>query len=262
VILDEILARRHHDLAERQRGVPLEEVIALGRNRRAPLDLAACLRRPGVSLIAEVKRASPSKGLLCPEFSALGLADVYVENGAAAISVLTEPRYFGGKLDHLLQVHRRVTGDVPLLRKDFIFDPYQIHEAYAYGADAVLLITAVLSDQLLDQLLGLTRELGMVGIVEVHNEDETGRVLRHEPRVIGINNRDLRDFSVDLNTFGRLRSLLPDTVVAVAESGVHSAEDVQRLASMGADAVLVGEALVTAEDPAAKVRELVAAGRV
>ncbi len=146
------------------------------------------------------------------------------------------------------------------MRKDFIFDAYQVYETYAYGADALLLIAAVLSDETLGELLTLTHKLGMTALVEVHDEQEVERVLPLRPRVIGVNNRNLKDFSVDLATFGRLRALLPDDVVAVAESGVHSGADVRRLAAMGANAVLVGEALVTAPDVAAKVRELIESG--
>jgi indole-3-glycerol phosphate synthase len=232
----------------------------MGRDRPAPLDLAAALRPKGVGLIAEVKQASPSRGLLCSDFSPLGLAETYARNGAAAISVLTDFHFFRGELDHLARIRRGLEVDIPLLCKDFIFDPYQVHEAYAHGADALLLIAAVLSGESLAEMLSLTRELGMVALVEVHSQEEMARVLPLQPRVVGINNRDLRDFSVDLDTFGRLRSLVPDDIVAVAESGVHTARDVQSLAEMGADAVLVGEALVTAHDPAAKVRELVGAG--
>jgi indole-3-glycerol phosphate synthase len=232
----------------------------MGRDRQAPLDFAAALRRKGVGLIAEVKRASPSRGLLCPDFSPIELARTYARNGAAAISVLTDARFFQGSLDHLADIRQGLDVQIPLLRKDFIFDPYQVYEAYAFGADAVLLIAAVLADQSLAELLNLTRELGMVGLVEVHSEEELAGVLPLRPRVVGINSRNLRDFSVDLNAFGRLRPMVPDDVVAVAESGVRSAQDVQRLGEMGADAVLVGEALVTAEDPAARVRELVAGG--
>ncbi len=232
----------------------------MGRDRPAPLDLAAALRRDGVSLIAEIKRASPSRGLLCADFHPLELAETYARHGAAAISVLTELRFFQGGLDHLAQVRHGLRHEVPLLRKDFIVDPYQVYESYAFGADALLLIAAVLPDEALDELLGLTRELGMVALVEVHSEEDLKRVLALQPRIVGINNRDLRDFSVDLATFGQLRSRLPAGVIAVAESGVHNGADVRRLASMGADAVLVGEALVTAENRQAKVEELVEAG--
>jgi indole-3-glycerol phosphate synthase len=262
VILDEIMAHKRRDLAQRREVVPLDEVRAMGRYRHTPLDFAAALRRKGVGLIAEVKQASPSKGLLCPDFSPLSLAQTYARNGAVAISVLTDLRFFKGSLDHLARIRHGLDVEIPLLRKDFIFDPYQVYEAYAFGADALLLVAALLPHQSLADMLGLTQELGMVALMEVHSKEEMERVLPLQPRVVGINNRDLRDFSVDLNTFGRLRSLLPDDVVAVAESGVHSAEDVRRLAEMGADAVLVGEALVTAQDPAAKVQELVGAGLV
>lgn len=262
MILDEIMAHKRRDLAQRREAVSLEEIRAMGRDRPAPLDLTAALRRPGVSLIAEVKRASPSKGLLCPDFSPLGLARTYAANGAAAISVLTDFRFFQGGLDHLARIRHGLAVEIPLLRKDFVFDPYQVDEAYGYGADAILLIAAVLPDDSLTQLMGRTRELGMASVVEVHAEEELERLLPLEPAVIGINNRDLRDFSVDLNTFGRLRTRVPDDTVAVAESGVRTTEDVRRLAGMGADAVLVGEALITAPDRAAKVRALAEAGSV
>jgi indole-3-glycerol phosphate synthase len=260
VILDEILAHKRRDLARRREVVPLDEVRAMGRDRPAPLDFAAALRRKGVGLIAEVKRASPSQGLLSPDFHPLGLAQAYARNGAVAISVLTDLRFFQGSLDHLAHIRHGLDVQIPLLRKDFILDPYQVHEAYAFGADALLLIAALIPQEPLAEMLSLTRELGMVALIEVHNEEELERVLPLQPRALGINNRDLRDFSVDLNTFGRLRSLVPGHVVTVAESGVQSAADVQRLAEMGADAVLVGEALVTAQDPAEKVRELAGAG--
>jgi indole-3-glycerol phosphate synthase len=260
LILDEIVAHKRRDLAQRRQAVPLGDVRATGRDRPAPLDFAAALRGKGVGLIAEIKQASPSKGMLCPDFSPLDLAQTYARNGAVAISVLTDLRFFHGSLDDLARIRHGVDVDIPLLRKDFILDPYQVYEAYAFGADAVLLIAAILSDDSMSELLALTRKMGMTALVEVHSEEEMARVLPLEPRVVGINNRDLRDFSVDLNTFGRLRSLVPDDIVAVAESGVHTAQDVQRLAKMGADAVLVGEALVTAQAPAAKVQELVAAG--
>jgi indole-3-glycerol phosphate synthase len=257
MILDQLMAHKRRDLAGRRKAVTLDEVRALGRDRHAPLDFTAALRGTGVGLIAEVKRASPSRGLLCPDFSPLGLAQAYASNGAVAISVLTDFRFFQGTLDHLASIRHGLDEAIPLLCKDFIFDPYQVYEAYAHGAGALLLIGALLPQESQAEMLSLTRELGMVALMEVHSREEIERVLPLQPRLVGINNRDLRDFSVDLNTFGRLRSLVPDDVAAVAESGAHGAEDVRRLAEMGADAVLVGEALVTAQDPAAKVRELV-----
>jgi indole-3-glycerol phosphate synthase len=260
MILDRIMARKRVEVAERRLAVPLAELRARGSGRVPPLDFAAALRCQGVSLIAEVKRASPSRGLLCLGFDPEELAAIFRANGAAAISVLTDRHFFQGDLDSLSSIRQAVGPTVPLLRKDFLFDPYQVYEAWAYGADALLLIVAVLSDEELADLLNLTYELGMAALVEVHDEEEVERALRVQPQVVGINNRNLHDFSVDLSTFGRLRDLLPGGVVAVAESGVRSGDDVRRLAAMGADGVLVGEALVSALDVAATVREMVMAG--
>jgi indole-3-glycerol phosphate synthase len=218
-----------------------------------------------VSLIAEIKRASPSKGVLCSDLDPVRLATTYVANGATAISVLTDQHFFQGDLKHLADIQSSIPNPqypIPILRKDFIFDPYQVYESRAFGADALLLIAAVLPDETLAELLTLTHDLGMTALLEVHDEDEIKRVLPLRPRVVGINNRNLRDFDVDLATFGRLCPLLPDDVVAVAESGVQTAADMRYLAQMGADAVLVGEALVTAPDVAAKVRELARGGDI
>jgi indole-3-glycerol phosphate synthase len=248
-----------------------------------PRDFVAALRRaPGVALIGEVKRASPSKGLLCADFDPLRLAAMYVANGAAAISVLTDEKFFQGSLDYLAQIRREnlslgpspkrrgghtspfprreggqgVRSGPPLLRKDFIVDPYQVYEARAAGADALLLIAAALPNGDLADLLDLTHDLGMAALVEVHDADELARVLPLKPRLVGVNNRDLRTFRVDLNTCLALRPLLPADVCLVAESGIHTRADVARLAAAGVDAMLVGEALVVAPDVAAKVREL------
>lgn len=262
MILDKIRAHKRKELETRRQVMLLAELEARGADQPPPLDFAAALRSSsrGVCLIAEVKQASPSKGLLCPDFDPVRLATTYAANGAAAISVLTDEKFFQGKLDYLARIREAMGPTVPLLRKDFIFDPYQVYEARAYGADALLLIAAVLSDELLAELLALTRELGMTALVEVHDEEEVRRVLPLRPRLVGINNRNLRDFGVDLATFGHLRPLLPADTITVAESGVRTTADVRRLAKMGADAVLVGEALVTAHDTAAQVRELVTGG--
>ena len=182
--------------------------------------------------------------------------------------MLTDQRFFLGKLDYIPRIKSRLgaatsgSSPVPILRKDFIFEPYQIFESYAYGADALLLIVAILSDEMLRELLRLSGDLGMSTLVEVHNEAEMERAIENKAKIVGINNRDLRDFSVNLETFGRLASFLPDSVVAVAESGIHSAADVHRVQAMGADAVLVGEALVMAADVGMKVEELVRAGQI
>jgi indole-3-glycerol phosphate synthase len=261
VILDMIVARKREEVAQRQQAMPLAELKARAADRSPPIDLAEALRCPGVSLIAEVKKASPSRGLICPDFHPVQLARTYRHGGAAAISVLTDGPFFQGRLDHLDKISWALASGLPLLRKDFIFDEYQVYEARAFGADGLLLIVAVLSDSELGYLSALTRELGMTPLVETHSESELERALRAQPQVVGINNRDLRDFSVDLATFGRLRPLLPLSVIAVAESGVRTADDVRRLATMGADAVLVGEALVSSPDVKSKVRELVMAGQ-
>lgn len=230
-----------------------------------PRDFVAALRRtaPRVALIAEVKKASPSKGVLRHKFDPLALANAYARHGAAAISVLTDARYFQGRLEYLTRIrqHLEEAGRPrPLLRKDFIFHPYQVYEARAAGADALLLIAAVLNDDELANLLALTRSLGMAALVEVHNRAELERVLPLQPRLVGVNNRDLRDFSVDLNTCINLRGRVPADICFVAESGIHTAADVARLARHGIDAVLVGEALVKAPDVGRKVQELVGYG--
>jgi indole-3-glycerol phosphate synthase len=266
-ILDQILDyKRTQELPRSMRERPLEDVQARAAAALPARDLVAALRAaPGVALIAEVKRASPSKGVLRPDLDPVRLAAAYVANGALAISVLTDERFFQGSLDHLAQIRRELDGQspgedgpgsVPLLRKDFIFHPYQVYEARAAGADALLLIAAVLSDRELAGLLALTRDLGMAALIEVHTEEELRRVLPLAPRLVGVNNRDLRDFRVDLDTCLSLRGLVPPEVCFVAESGIHTRADVDRLAAAGVDAALVGEALVTAADVGAKVREL------
>jgi indole-3-glycerol phosphate synthase len=266
-ILDRIVDyKRTEELPRRMHDVPLEAMKARAAAAPAPRDFVAGLRSaPGVALIGEVKRASPSKGVLRPDFDPVQLAATYAANGAAAISVLTDEPFFQGSLAHLAQIRRQLAlpvegreqpRPVPLLRKDFIIHPYQVYEARAAGADALLLIAAILSEADLAGLLSLAQSLGMTGLVEVTSEEELGRVLPLAPRLVGVNNRDLRDFSVDLNTCLRLRPLVPPDVCLVAESGIHTRTDVVRLAVAGVDAVLVGEALVTAPDVGAKVREL------
>lgn len=255
MFLDTIVAEKRRDVATKKAEVPLKELERLISERAEPLNFAEALRGgEGVRLIAEVKRASPSKGLLLPNFDPVALAKVYADNGAAAISVLTEERYFQGSLEHLAAIRQAV--GLPLLRKDFIFDPYQIYESRAYGADALLLIVAILEDTEMKQLLQQSRQLGMQCLVEVHDEGELARALWVGAKVIGINNRDLRTFIVDLATTQRLVPLVPEGYIIVSESGIKSREDIERLRSWGVQAALVGEALVTAPDIAAKVREL------
>ena len=252
-ILDKIMADKKLEVEEKKQLLPLsalKERIA----RRKPLDFAAALRGKGIKLIAEVKKASPSRGVLCPDFDPVALAKIYAQNGAAAISVLTEVNYFKGSLKHLVDIRGAV--NIPLLRKDFIYDEYQIYESAAYGADALLLIVAILSPEQLMELMELSRSLGLDCLVEVHNEEELFTALLAGAEIIGINNRDLNTFRVDTNTTRRLRMLIPDENIVVSESGIHNSDDMKKMKECKVNAVLVGEALVTASDIPAKIREL------
>jgi indole-3-glycerol phosphate synthase len=210
------------------------------------------------SLIAELKRASPSKGILAPHLDLFQVADLYTQNGAAGISVLTDEKFFMGKLETLYELRFERKSELPLLRKDFIIDQVQLHEARANGADAILLIAAALTDDVIfAHLHTVALELGLTPLVEVHNEAETERALKlKDVKLIGINNRNLATFDVNLETTEKLRPMIPSEIAVVAESGIFTAVDVERLANANVDAILVGEALVTATDIAAKVREL------
>jgi len=254
-MLDRIVAGKRKEVAQRKRKLPLSALKERMARSRAPLDFAAALSGDSTRLIAEVKRASPSRGVLCPDFDPVALAKSYAQAGAAAISVLTEVNYFEGSIDHLVAIREAV--NLPLLRKDFIFDPYQIYESRAYGADALLLIVAILSQEQLKELLSLSRSLGLSCLVEVHNESEVERALSSGAEIIGINNRDLATFAVDINTTHRLRPLIPQGRIVVSESGISRRRDVEKLKEWGVRAVLVGEALVTAKDIPAKMRELI-----
>ncbi len=231
----------------------LEERIA---QQKAPLDFALALSGNDTHLIAEVKKASPSRGIIRPDFDPVALAKTYASNGASAISVLTEAKYFQGSLNHLRDI-RKALADVPLLRKDFIFDPYQVYESRAYGADALLLIVAILSQQQLEELLSLSHSLGLRCLVEVHSEGEIDRTLQSQAKIIGINNRDLNTFVVDINTTHRLRPLIPQPQIVVSESGISNRSHVEKLKGWGVYAMLVGEALVTAGNIQTKMRELI-----
>ena len=261
-VLADIVAGVSDDLAVRQAQVPLDELKARAHRMPPALDPLPLLRSPGVSVIAEVKRASPSQGSLAPIENPAELARSYASGGAACISVLTEQRRFGGSLDDLAAVRAAV--DVPVLRKDFVLSAYQLWEARAVGADLVLLMASVLDQQALVCLVERAESIGLTPLVEAHTEAEVERSLLVGARVLGINNRDLTTLRVDLGTFARLAPMVPDGVVRVAESGIRGPHDVFDLAQAGADAVLVGTSLVTGTvdgaDPAAAVAELVAAG--
>lgn len=256
-LLEEIMAHKRQETAERKTILPLEDVRQMAEDRSPAVDFVGALRSAPThpALIAEVKRASPSRGVLRADLDPLQLAEIYRQNGAAAISVLTDQRYFQGHLDDLRSIADQF-GTIPLLRKDFICDPYQVYEARAAGAAAVLLIVAALSQDTLSELYKRIRQYGMAALIEVHNEEELERALALSPQLIGINNRDLRDFSIDLGTTIRLRTMIPKEICVVAESGIHTSEDVAEIHAAGVDAILVGEALVIAEDIAAQVRQL------
>ena len=253
-MLDRIITQKRDEIAQRKKAAPLTYLQERIAGQKPALNLVPALKRDHVRLIAEVKKASPSRGLLRPNLNPTELATTYAQGGAAAISVLTEANYFMGSTEHLAAI--RGTVELPLLRKDFIFDNYQVYESRACGADALLLIAAILSQGQLKELVSLSRSLGLRCLVEVHNAYEVERAVLSEAEIIGINNRDLNTFTVDINTTSRLRPLIPKEKIVVSESGVESHKDIEKLGKWGVDAVLVGEALVTAADVLAKMKEL------
>ncbi|WP_406831051.1 indole-3-glycerol phosphate synthase TrpC [Pedococcus sp. KACC 23699] len=257
-VLDEIVAGVREDLADAVSVTPFAQMEQLARSAPPALDADAALRRPGLSLIAEVKRASPSKGALADIADPAALAADYEAGGATAVSVLTERRRFGGSLDDLDAVRGAV--QIPVLRKDFMVEDYQLFEARAHGADLILLIVAALAQDDLVRMQQLAHDLGMTALVEVHDEDETARAVDAGATVIGVNARNLKTLAVDPDTFARLAPLIPDTCVRVAESGVSGPADAARFAAEGADAVLVGEALVRGNAPRQAAQDLITAG--
>ncbi len=257
-VLDSILEGVRMDVAAREAAVSMAEIRAAAEAAPPPRDTMTALRAPGIAVIAEVKRASPSRGQLAPIADPAELARAYQNGGARVISVLTEERRFGGSLADLDAVRSAV--DIPVLRKDFVVGPYQIHEARAHGADMLLLIVAALDQPALVSMLDRTESLGMTALVEVHTEGEADRALQAGAKVIGVNARDLKTLDVDRNCFGRIAPGLPSDIIRVAESGVRGPADLLAYAGGGADAVLVGEGLVTSGDPRGTVADLVTAG--
>jgi indole-3-glycerol phosphate synthase len=257
-VLDDILVGVREDLAARQAVTSLDQLKQRAAQQPPAKDGIAALRQPGVAVIAEVKRSSPSKGALAAIADPAALAEDYEAGGASVISVLTEGRRFGGSLADFDAVRQRV--DVPLLRKDFIVSSYQLWEARAHGADLVLLIVAALEQEALISLRERTESLGMTALVEVHDEAELERALAADARVVGVNARDLKTLEVDRSVFGRLSPGIPDSVVKVAESGVRGPHDLLHYAAAGADAVLVGEGVVVGGNPRQAVADLVTAG--
>jgi indole-3-glycerol phosphate synthase len=257
-VLDEILEGVRADLAARQREVPLDRLKEAAGKAPAPRNVAAAFKGGDVAVIAEVKRASPSKGAMAAIADPAALAMDYEAGGARVISVLTEPRRFGGSLEDLAAVREAV--QVPVLRKDFIVSSYQLWEARAHGADMVLLIVAALEQNALVSLVERALSIDLVPLVEVHTEDELDRALDAGARVLGVNARNLATLEVDRSVFGRLAPRVPEGIVKVAESGIRGPHDLLAYAAAGADAVLVGESLVTGRDPRSAVADLVTAG--
>lgn len=256
-MLDRIVEARRASFQHRQRVLPLPVLRMAVQKNPPPRDFPGALTRHGLNVIAELKKASPSRGVLREDFQPGALALALEQAGAAALSVLTEEEFFQGALEHLRDARRAV--QLPVLRKDFIVDEWQVWEARAAGADSLLLIAAILDDESLRDLLALARELQMEPLVEVHTREELDRALRAGARILGVNNRDLRTFAVDLATSLELVEAIPDHCIAVAESGLHAPEDLRRLRDAGFDAFLVGEHLMQSPDPAAALRALLSA---
>lgn len=254
MILDDIVARKRLQLMEEARETPLSVLEKQAMDAPPARDFHAALSGPGLSVIAEVKRASPSKGMIAEDFDYLGIARRYEAGGAAAVSVLTEKHFFKGDDRYLTEIRREIS--LPVLRKDFIITERQVIEARAIGAEAVLLIAAILDDAAMKRLYALAEELRMDCLFEAHDDAEIKRIADCGAKIIGINNRNLNTFEVSLSTFERLRERIPDGALAVAESGIHTREDALRMRNAGADAVLVGESLMRAGDSAAMIREL------
>jgi indole-3-glycerol phosphate synthase len=256
MILDDIVTNNVPDLEERKRKLPLQTLEGLIVKQSPPVSFATAIKGDKIKFITEVKKASPSKGIIKSQFDHIEIARTYASNGAAAISVLTENKYFQGSLRALSEIREALGNKKPLLRKDFIHDVYQVYEARAYGADAILLITAILTTAKLHELLEVSHTLGMYCLVEIHDEKELNVVLGTKAKIIGINNRDLNTFKVDLGTTERLRPLIDKEHIVVSESGIQTRVDVLKLQQLEVDALLIGEAFMSADNIVNKMKEL------
>jgi indole-3-glycerol phosphate synthase len=255
-ILNDIVDHKRREVAARKEPRPLRALIE-DRLARPDRDFEQALREPGMSVIAEFKRRSPSKGPLRESTDVREIAPVYAANGASAISVLTDKQFFGGSEDDLRSARSVTT--LPVLRKDFIIDEYQIHESACIGADAILLIVRILTDVQLRDFIQLARDCNLPALVETHDEDEIARALDCGARIVGVNSRNLDTFEVSLDTALRLKAMIPPECITVAESGIHTRDDVERLQSARYDAILVGETLMRASDSGRKLAELLGA---
>jgi indole-3-glycerol phosphate synthase len=258
MILDDIVAHKKRTLAEQKASVSLSTLKKRAKDADSPRGFAKALARsPQIALIAEIKKASPSAGVIREGFDAIQIGKIYEASGASAISVLTDEHFFQGSLSRLEKVRQAV--GIPVLRKDFIIDPFQIYEARAANSDAVLLIVAILSDKQLKDFLDLSRQMEMDALVEVHTERELERALEVGAQVVGINNRNLKTFEVHIETTEKLVANIPEGILRVSESGIKNHHDMKRLATAGVNAVLVGTSLMKAQDIGAKVKELLGA---
>ena len=254
-ILDQLSAHAKERVEEAKRKITLSEMKSLALSvKKDEFSFERAVKKEGLSFILECKKASPSKGLIAPDFPYLSIAKEYEEAGADAVSVLTEPKWFLGKNDYLKEIAQEIK--IPCLRKDFTVDEYMIYEAVTLGAKAVLLICAILSKEQLSEYISICDSLGISALVEAHDEKEIEKALSAKARIIGVNNRNLKDFSVDTKNAKRLRSLIPEGILFVSESGVKSEEDIRDVKDTGADAVLVGEAMMRAKDKRKKLLEL------
>jgi indole-3-glycerol phosphate synthase len=252
-ILDDIVRHKKQEVEKHKKEVPLNHLMQMPNTEVR--DFKKALQKQGISIIAEIKKKSPSAGMIRENFDPKKIAQIYERYGASAISVLTDATYFGGKTEHLIEVKNTV--QIPVLRKEFIIDTYQVYESRAIGADAILLIAGILSDHQLKSFLQLAKEIGLSCLVEVHNRDELFRVLHTNADVIGINNRDLKTFNVNIQTSLQLKMEIPDPIITVSESGIHNREDVELLEDVGFDGILVGESLVRSENIGEKLLNLI-----
>ena len=255
-LLARLVAEARVDM-QRRRALMSQDHLERAAASHTPKDFVGALRGPGLAVIAEMKQRTPTMGVLAEKYRPSDLARAYTAGGAAAISVLTHMAGFGGRTEHIQDA--RAATSIPILRKDFVTDSYEVGEARAAGADAILLIVAVLDRPRLAELMRMTRSRGIAALVEVHDEAETAAALETGAKVIGVNHRDLRTFAVDLGLTERLRKMIPSDIVLVSESGIHTLEDARRMREAGADAILVGEALMRAADPGVVIRELASA---
>ena len=253
MILDDIVAHKKEELKEAKKKLPLGELVSAAAEVSPAVDFADLhARTPGVKIISEIKRASPSRGVIRDDFDHFSIAREYEDSGAFALSVLTDRRFFGGDISYLSDIRTRSA--LPILRKDFTIDPYQVYEARCHGADLVLLIVAVLDRGRIEEYHSLSRSLGMNCIVEVHGEEELETALLAGSEIIGINNRDLRTFDVSLDTSRRLSGMVPEGKIIISESGISSVRDMEGLMACGIDTFLIGETFMKAESPGEALR--------